>query len=98
AVIEPGQALRVGRTELAGFVVPNDERMSTVHFELRWDGSRCLLQDMSGGKGTLMAGEAVAQGEVRSGAWIRAGTTDFSVYIEGHTPPSWDAEPFAPEG
>jgi hypothetical protein len=34
---------------------------------------------------------------VRSGAWIRAGETDFSVYFEEHTPPPWNARPFAPE-
>lgn len=98
AVIDPGRALRVGRTELADLVVPNDERMATAHFELRWDGEKCLLRDMSGGKVTLIAGAAVTEGEVRNGAWIRAGDTDFSVYIEAYTPPPWNARPFASEG
>ncbi len=98
AVIEPGRALRVGRTELADLVVPSDLLLSTVHFELRWDGERCLLRDMGGAKGTLMAGQPVVEGEVPNGAWIRAGATDFSVYIEGHTPPAWDAQPFSSGG
>ena len=86
AVLTPGQTLRVGRTEQASLVIPHDEHLSGVHFELGWDGSRCLLRDLDSHGGTLRGGEPVREAEVSSGEWLRAGETDFSVYFEDHTP------------
>jgi pSer/pThr/pTyr-binding forkhead associated (FHA) protein len=85
-VIAPGAALRVGRTERADLVVPDDRTMSPVHFELRWDGTKCTVADRSR-EGTLLNGEPVTEGEVKNGGWVRAGGTIFSVYFEGATPP-----------
>lgn len=87
AVIEPGQSLRVGRSERADLVVPRDAQMSAVHFELSWDGQRCFLRDRDSAKGTLVQGERVSAAELGHGAWIRAGETDFRVHVEGATPP-----------
>jgi hypothetical protein len=87
AVIEPGGSLRVGRTERADLVVDADRSMAGVHFELRWDGERCLMTDLSGQQGTWLGGERVRAGEVKNGGFIRAGNTVFSVYLEGATPP-----------
>ncbi|WP_437498388.1 DUF4123 domain-containing protein [Sorangium sp. So ce1099] len=85
-VIEPGGTLRIGRTERADLVVPDDRSMSAVHCELRWDGATCRVTDRSR-EGTLLNGEPVQEGEVKNGGWIRAGGTVISVYIEGTTPP-----------
>lgn len=86
AVLAAGQTLRVGRTEQAGFVISQDEHLDGVHFDLSWDGSRCLLRDLGSRAGTLREGEAVREGEVLNGAWLRAGGTDFSIYFEHHSP------------
>ncbi|HSO00456.1 MAG TPA: DUF4123 domain-containing protein [Candidatus Nanopelagicales bacterium] len=101
AVIPPGGALRVGRTERADLAVPHDAQLSAVHFELQWDGRRCALRDLESGSGTRLHGallpgtgtgtgtgaDADAEAEVEHGGWIRAGGTDFMVYVEGRTPP-----------
>jgi pSer/pThr/pTyr-binding forkhead associated (FHA) protein len=87
AVIEPGGTLRVGRTERADLAVPADRSMSAVHCELRWDGERCRVVDLSSQGGTFLNGERVDETEVANGAWIRAGGTVLSVYLEGATPP-----------
>lgn len=88
AVIEPGSLLRVGRTDKADLAIAHDPQLSGVHFELTWDGRVCALADLGSATGTLLAGERAAKGEVPNGGWIRAGSTDFSVYVEGHTAPT----------
>ena len=50
--VEAGRALKVGRTELADLVVQHDGSMSGTHFELQWDGARCLLRDLTSQGGT----------------------------------------------
>ena len=93
AVIAAGESLRVGRSDLADFVLPKDRTLSGVHFELSWDGSTCHLKDAASKGGTLLAGERVDTGPVAHGSWIRAGQTDFLVFYEAHTPRRWsDAE------
>jgi len=87
ALIEPGKTLRVGRLERTDLVVPHDEEMSGLHFELAWDGAQCAMRDLGSVHGTLLNGERVASGEVGHGEWIRAGNTIFSVYFEGVVPP-----------
>ncbi|HZF54967.1 MAG TPA: DUF4123 domain-containing protein [Polyangiaceae bacterium] len=87
AVVAPGGALRVGRSDPATLALPHDNEMSTVHFELTWDGARCSLRDLGSAKGTLLNGERVDAGEVAHGSWIRAGDTMLTVHIEGKTPP-----------
>jgi len=86
-IVEPGSVLRVGRTEFADLVIPHDEQMSSTHFELSWDGERCLLRDRDSLTGTRLGGQAVTEGVVAHGSWIQAGETDFMVYVEGKTPP-----------
>lgn len=86
-VIEPEKSLRVGRTDLADLVIAHDGTMSGVHFELQWDGKRCLLRDTKSVSGTRLGGQDVKEGEVGHGGWIQAGETDFMVYVEGKTPP-----------
>lgn len=85
AVIDPGGALRFGRTEIADVTVPHDEMLSSVHFELSWDGERCMLRDRKSISGTELNGEPVLRSSVSHGGWIRAGKTDFVVYVEGHS-------------
>jgi pSer/pThr/pTyr-binding forkhead associated (FHA) protein len=87
AVVEPGRALRVGRTELADLVVAHDTQMSGAHFEIAWDGARCSLRDLGSISGTRLSGEAVPEAVVAHGGWIQAGETDFLVFVEGKTPP-----------
>ena len=94
-VIDPGQTLRFGRTEVADVVVPHDEMLSGVHFDLAWDGATCRLRDRRSHQGTTLDGEPVLTAVVPHGGWIRAGRTDFLVYVEGKSaapPPEDDSD------
>jgi hypothetical protein len=90
-VLAPGQAIRVGRAQAMELSVPHDVEMAHAHFELAWDGVHGRVRDLKSTAGTLLGGERVEEGSVSHGDWIRAGTTDFSVYIEGHAPPQLSA-------
>jgi pSer/pThr/pTyr-binding forkhead associated (FHA) protein len=96
-VLAPGGALKVGRTDRADLVVAHDEHMSGVHMEVTWDGSTCLVRDLKSAKGTLVDGAPVTSAAVGNGAWIRAGMTDFSLYIEESTPPPRGSLDTSPE-
>lgn len=92
ALVRPGERLVVGRLERAGLVVPHDENLSGLHFELAWDGERCLARDLGSAKGTELNGEPRAEGELEHGDWLRAGDTFFNISVEGRVPPRYPDE------
>jgi hypothetical protein len=96
AAILPGGRLRVGHNERADLVVPHDAKLSGAHFELSWDGERCHLRDLGSALGTELGGRRVDEGLVPHGGWIRAGETDFTVHVEGATPPP-EPDRYAPD-
>lgn len=91
-IIRPGETLRVGRGAQAELQLPHDPKVSEAHFELSWDGEVCKLRDLDSEGGTLLGGIPAPEGVVPHGGWIRAGETDFLVYIEGHTPPPGEGD------
>ncbi|QRK11416.1 DUF4123 domain-containing protein [Archangium violaceum] len=97
AIIEPGKVLRVGRGSSAGLVVPHDPELAEEHFEIAWSGRRGWMYDLKSPSGVLLDGERVEDGEVLNGSWLRAGQTDFSVYLERTTPPREPEQPDPPE-
>ncbi len=88
ACCPPGQRIAVGRAPTSDLAVEHDEEMAELQFELQWDGRACALVHRGGDVETLLGGEAVFAGDVGHGQWLRAGTTDFSVYFEDEIPPS----------
>lgn len=82
AVLSRGDRVKVGRTSLSDFAVAGDEHLSQVHFEISWDGQVCEVKDLGGAGGLLVGGEVKQSAVVRSGTWLRAGRTDFSVFFE----------------
>jgi hypothetical protein len=54
------------------------------------------MHDLKSPQGTLLDGERVEDGEVLNGTWLRAGQTDFSVYLERTTPPREPEQPDPP--
>lgn len=93
AVLAPGKSVRVGRTNLADFVVSHDRQMSSRHFELSWDGSRCHLRDLGSDVGTWLDGQPVREGDAKHASWIRAGDTVFMISFEGATVHPSPADP-----
>jgi pSer/pThr/pTyr-binding forkhead associated (FHA) protein len=86
AVLSPAEAVRVGRTDRADLVVEGDPHLSAAHFALAWSGARCVVTDEGSIEGTFVDGQRTDRAEVKSGAWIRAGRTDFGVYFENGEP------------
>lgn len=86
AVIPKGGTLKVGRSERAGFTIGHDTSMSALHFEIGWDGERATIRDLGSVNGTLLGGLRAREGEVKNGGWVRAGDTDFMMFIEGRAP------------
>ncbi|AKT38846.1 DUF4123 domain-containing protein [Chondromyces crocatus] len=82
-----GDALTVGRTDLADLIVGHDSEMSGAHFELAWRDGVCSVRDLESISGTRLGGESVTEAEVPHGSWIQAGATDFMVYVEGNSKP-----------
>ncbi|HYO74587.1 MAG TPA: DUF4123 domain-containing protein [Archangium sp.] len=95
-ILQPGQVLRVGRAPSNGLAVAHDPELADEHFELAWSGRRAWMHDLKSPTGTLLEGERVADGEVLNGTWLRAGRTDFSVYLERTTPPRESEQPVPP--
>lgn len=98
AVLAPGSSLKIGRTDRADLTLPHDERMSGVHFELSWDGSTCRLLDLKSAEGTLLDGEKITAAAAHNGAWIRAGSSDFTLYVEESTKAPAGSLHSSPEG
>jgi two-component system response regulator HydG len=61
----------LGRGDRCDVVIPDPE-VSRQHVALHLESGKCLLQDLSG-KGTVVAGARVTEGEVRDGADISLG-------------------------
>lgn len=81
AILEPGRVLAVGR-DSEDLPLPRDPQLSRIHFELAWDGIRCVMRDRKSMTGTFVNGRPVEEATVKNGDWIRAGDTVLSVYFE----------------
>lgn len=86
ALVRPGQTLRVGRAESNGLAIAHDEGMASSHFELAWDGKACQVRAVEGVKEILLDEQSLPSAEASNASWLRAGTTDFVLYVEGFTP------------
>jgi DNA-binding NtrC family response regulator len=63
--------LVLGRGEQSDVAIPDPE-LSRQQVALRWDGERCRVEDLSG-KGTLVAGQSLTEGELADGADLALG-------------------------
>jgi Inner membrane component of T3SS, cytoplasmic domain len=84
------QSIKVGRTEWADFVAPNDPQMSGEHFSLQVSGNGCRLRDLDSRNGTTVNGKPVKETELQNGDEIVAGGTQFVIRIGSD---SFDFEP-----
>lgn len=87
-VVAEGDALRVGRTTKADFVIADDPTMSAIHFELRCGDETACIRDLQSRNGLFINGEPVDQAVLGDGDQIRAGRTFFDVCIHGELKPS----------
>jgi hypothetical protein len=95
-LVGAGQTLRVGRHERADLVIPHDDALSGLHFEIAWDGARAMVRDLDSARGTWIEGERAAAGEVGHRSFVRAGNTFFSFHVERAIPPLVEEEEDTP--
>ncbi len=79
--VERGHVLRVGRTERADAVFPDDTHLSGLHFSLGWEGTDCRLSDLNSRNGVLVNGQAMTTVVLRDGDLIVAGNTKFLLRV-----------------
>jgi len=76
-----GEPCRVGRGARASHAIPEDPYLSSLHFELTWDGRHCLLRDLKSANGTFLDGERISEAGLVDGQEIRAGQSRFVVIL-----------------
>ena len=81
--LNPGQVVRIGRTEKSDFAFADDSHMSSAHFSVDCGAGGCRLGDLSSRNGTLVNGKKVDAVALKNGDTIVAGETVFLVRIEG---------------
>jgi len=81
-----GQTVRIGRTEAADVVVPDDPQMSGVHFAVECRSDKCRIRDLGSTNGTFVNGVKFEESILKDGDEIRAGQTTFRCVIEDDSP------------
>jgi pSer/pThr/pTyr-binding forkhead associated (FHA) protein len=79
--LKPGQLLRIGRHPEADKSIPDDKRMSSLHFAVEYGEQGCRLLDLKSSNGTFLNGARVKESVLANGDEIRAGGTVFAVHI-----------------
>ena len=84
--VSTGQRLRFGRTEQADISFPEDDQMSSIHFQIAVDRAACRLTDLQSTNGSFVNDEQVESCVLRHHDVIRAGDTNFVTHLEGGVP------------
>lgn len=78
-----GQRLRIGRTQVSEKAFPDDDRLSSRHFEVWTDDAGCFIRDLKSTNGTKVNDELIVERALSKGDVIVAGRTHFLVQVEG---------------
>ena len=91
--VEPGKALRVGRSSQSDYAISSDSFLSSQHFSIENDGETIRLRDLKSTNGLFVNGVRVEAAILRIGDEISAGSSRFSVKEgRGTDPPPLAAE------
>ncbi|TVS08484.1 MAG: FHA domain-containing protein [Planctomycetaceae bacterium] len=82
-IVRDGQTVQVGRSRWADLCLDEDPQLSEVHFELQCDWKGCRIRDLQSASGTFVNDAKVDVAPLQSGDSVVAGTTTFTVSIEG---------------
>jgi hypothetical protein len=80
--LRQNQEVRVGRSDWSDFAVPGDPHLADEHFKVICQPEACRLVDLSRSPGTYVNGVRVVERTLADGDAIRAGRTEFAVYID----------------
>lgn len=86
--VEPGKALRVGRSSPSDYPIPADTFLSSQHFSIENDGETIRLLDLKSTNGLFVNGTRVEAAILQIGDVISAGSSRFSVKEGRDTDPS----------
>ncbi|NUO49847.1 MAG: DUF4123 domain-containing protein [Polyangiaceae bacterium] len=86
-VLEPGQAVTLGRTDRADVMI-DDPEMSALHFQVWFAGASAVVRDLDSHGGTLINGAMVPREQIGHGGFVVAGGTTFQLFVEESTPPT----------
>ena len=79
--LQPGQSIRIGRTDASEFPIPADTHISGRHFEIELTHHDCRIRDLRSTNGTLLNGQKIDQALLSNGDTISAGQTTIRVTI-----------------
>lgn len=80
--LQPGQSVRVGRTERSDFALSEDSQLSGLHFAMILDENGCRINDLNSRNGTWLNGKRVSGAAVQNGDTIVAGQSTFTARIQ----------------
>ena len=80
-LVETGEVCTVGARFGADLFLPNDACLAPLHFVVKNEAEKCLLENISGQ--IFVNNEPFEKGELAHGDWISAGETLFRFTIDG---------------
>lgn len=81
-VLQPEQALTVGRGRGSSLAVPEDALLSSTHFRVVCGTKGCTVEDLDSSNGTTLNGARIARASLSDGDRISAGEALVEVTIE----------------
>jgi len=82
--LNPGEPVRIGRTQASDFAFPDDPHMSGAHFsaEAMDTANGCRVVDLNSRNGSWLNGKRVTDAVLTNGDTLVAGETTFAVIVE----------------
>ena len=87
AVVPVGGGAVVGTDKAAALRLDADSGLAPLHFKVLWDGAAATVVALVPQE-TCLGGQPIIEATAGHGGWVRAGSTDFVLSIERHTPPA----------
>lgn len=81
--LQPGQSVRIGRTDRSDFPIAADAHLSSMHFEVEVSSTACRVRDLRSTNGTLLNGQKLTEALLSHDDVIVAGQSVFRVVIAG---------------
>lgn len=87
AVLKPGERLRIGQVETAGFRILSVPHLGdrNAQAELSWDGSVARIRAITPGQTIVVDGQSVDEGQLGHMSWFKVGETTFLCNRERQT-------------
>jgi Domain of unknown function (DUF4123)/FHA domain len=81
-VVLPGESVRIGRSPRAGFPIPEDPLLASIHLAVEWRDGVYRVVDLGSPNGTFLNGIRIQEARLREGDRIEAGQSAFQVTFQ----------------